>query len=81
MKSTKIKSEIMLRIRDKRLLDKLQEMYDGTKYESVNEFLNAVLKTAAFKDTKEDEIILLLENVDDKTNAIFEGLQHGSFKR
>ena len=56
-------------------------MYDGTKYDSVNDFLNAVLKTAAFKDTKEDEIILLLENVDDKTNAIYEGLQHGSFKR
>ena len=47
----------------------------------MNEFLNAVLKTAAFKDTKEDEIISLLENVDDKTNAIFEGLQHGNFKR
>lgn len=81
MKTKTIKSENMLRIRDKRLLDKLQEMYDNAKYESVNEFLNAILSAAAFKDTKEDEIFCLLENVSDKTNAIYEGLKNGNFKR
>ena len=45
----KIKSETMLRIRDKTLLDKLQEMYDLSNCKSVNDLFNKLLHTIAFK--------------------------------
>ena len=45
MKSEIIKPIITLRLKDVRLQEKLQDMYDMTKVESVNEFLNAVLKS------------------------------------
>lgn len=48
MKSEIIKLTITLRLKDVRLQEKLQKMYDMTTFESVNEFLNAVLKSYAF---------------------------------
>ena len=45
----KIKSETMLRIRDKTLIDKLQEMYDLSNCKSINDFFNKLLHAIAFK--------------------------------
>ena len=72
MKSDTIKPINTLRLKDVRLLEKLQEMYDMTKFESVNEFLNAVLKPYAFKENRDDQIIELLDQIEDTTTAIWE---------
>ena len=71
----KIKSEYTLRIRDKRLLDRLQEMLDDSKFTSYNTFLNHLLSQVAFKELKEDEIIEKLEDIYDKVNAINERMK------
>ena len=68
----KIKSETMLRIRDKTLIDKLQDMYDLSNCKSVNEFLNKLLHSIAFKKDLQEEIISQLDDIEDKTNAILE---------
>ena len=47
MRDSKIKCQNMLRLREKRLVDKLQEIYEKSQYGSINEFLNACLKTIA----------------------------------
>ena len=72
MKTDTIKPTITLRLKDVRLQEKLQEMYDMTKFESVNEFLNAVLKSYAFKENRDDQIIELLDQIEDTTTAIWE---------
>lgn len=72
MKSEIIKPIITLRLKDVRLQEKLQEMYDMTKFESVNEFLNAVLKSYAFKENRDDQIMELLDHIEDTTTAIWE---------
>ena len=72
MKSDTIKPVNTLRLKDIRLQEKLQEMYDMTKFESVNEFLNAVLKSYAFKDNRDDQIMELLDQIEDTTTAIWE---------
>lgn len=72
MKSETIKPTITLRLKDVRLQEKLQEMYDMTTFESVNEFLNAVLKSYAFKENRDDQIIELLDQIEDTTTAIWE---------
>ena len=72
MKSDKIKPVNTLRLKDVRLLEKLQEIYDMTKFESVNEFLNAVLKSYAFKENRDDQIMELLDQIEDTTSAIWE---------
>lgn len=72
MKTDTIKPTITLRLKDVRLQEKLQEMYDMTKFESVNEFLNAVLKSYAFKENRDDQIMDLLDQIEDTTTAIWE---------
>lgn len=72
MKSEIIKPTITLRLKDVRLQEKLQKMYDMTTFESVNEFLNAVLKSYAFKDNRDDQIMELLDQIEDTTTAIWE---------
>lgn len=72
MKSEIIKPTITLRLKDVRLQEKLQEMYDMTTFESVNEFLNAVLKSYAFKENRDDQIMELLDQIEDTTTAIWE---------
>lgn len=72
LRTDTIKSEIMLRIKQKSLIDKLQDLYDNSKCKSVNEFLNTILKVYAFKSDKQDEIIEKLETIEDTTNAIYE---------
>ena len=72
MNSEIIKPTITLRLKDVRLQQKLQEMYDMTTFESVNEFLNAVLKSYAFKENRDDQIIELLDQIEDTTTAIWE---------
>ena len=72
MKLDTIKPVNTLRLKDVRLLEKLQEMYDMTKFESVNEFLNAVLKSYAFKENRDDQIMELLDQIEDTTTAIWE---------
>lgn len=72
MKSETIKPIITLRLKDVKLQGKLQEMYDMTKFESVNEFLNAVLKSYAFKEKRDDQIMELLDHIEDTTTAIWE---------
>ena len=67
-----LNNEIMLRIRDKNLLDKLQEMFNESKFTSYNAFLNNLLRQVVFRKNKEDEIIDKLDNIEDKTNAIYE---------
>lgn len=64
--------ETMLRIRDKNLLDKLQEMFNESNFTSYNAFLNYLLKQVVFGENREDEIIEKLETLEDKTNAIYE---------
>ncbi len=72
MTTDKIKNEIMLRIRDLKLLERLQEMYDNSRYKSVNEFLNAILRQVACKEAKEDEMLEKLDSIEDRTNAIYD---------
>ena len=72
MKSDTIKPVNTLRLKDVRLQEKLQEMYDMTKFESVNEFLNAVLKSYAFKENRDNQILDLLDQIEDTTTAIWE---------
>ena len=72
MKSDTIKPVNTLRLKDIRLQEKLQEMYDMTKFESVNEFLNAVLKSYAFKENRDNQILDLLDQIEDTTTAIWE---------
>lgn len=69
MKSKGFGSQIMVRVRDVKLLDRLNELYLESKFESVNEFMNVLLAKVAFKEMKEDEILKVLENVEDKVNA------------
>ena len=72
MKSDTIKPINTLRLKDVRLQEKLHEMYDMTKFESVNEFLNAVLKSYAFKENRDNQILDLLDQIEDTTTAIWE---------
>lgn len=72
MKSEIIKPTITLRLKDVRLQQKLQEMYDMTTFESVNEFLNAVLKSYTFKENRDDQIMELLDQIEDTASAIWE---------
>ena len=67
-----IKSETMLRIRDKALIDKLQDMYDLSNCKSANDFFNKLLHAIAFKKDMQEEIIEQLDDIEDKTNAILE---------
>ena len=67
-----LNNETMLRIRDKNLLDKLQKMFNASNFTSYNAFLNYLLKQVVFRENKEDEIIDKLDNIEDKTNAIYE---------
>lgn len=72
MKTDTIKPTITLRLKDTRIQEKLQEMYDMTTFESVNEFLNSVLKSYAFKENRDDQIMDLLDQIEDTTTAIWE---------
>ena len=67
-----LNNETMLRIRDKNLLDKLQEMFNESKFTSYNAFLNNLLRQVVFREIKEDEIKDKLDYTEDKTNAIYE---------
>ena len=67
-----LNNETMLRIRDKNLLEKLQGMFNESKFTSYNAFLNNLLRQVVFRENKEDEIINKLDNIEDKTNAIYE---------
>ena len=78
MKTDTIKPTITLRLKDVRLQEKLQEMYDMTKFESVNEFLNAVLKSYAFKENRDNQILDLLDQIEDTTTAIWEKVKDGN---
>ena len=71
-----LNNETMLRIRDKNLLDKLQKMFNESKFTSYNAFLNYLLKQVVFRENKEDEIIEKLEALEDTTNAIFEKVKN-----
>lgn len=72
----KLNNEIMLRIRNVETLDKLQEMYQKTKFRSMNEFLNYLLKEAVFRPINGEEIKKYLESVDTFTQAIWDKVQH-----
>ena len=71
MKNKFIKNEIMLRIRNVNLMYKLQEMYDLSHYKSVNEFLNALLESVAFKELNDEEILSIVDNIVSCDNAIW----------
>lgn len=62
----------MVRIRDKKLLDKIAELYAPSHCTTRNEFFNLILKNYAFKEDKQEEILEQLKALEDKTNAIFE---------
>ncbi len=81
MRTDTIKNEIMLRIKQKSLIDKLQDLYDNSKCKSVNEFLNTILKVYAYKLDKQDEILDKLETIEDTTNAIYEKVKKWQKKR
>lgn len=65
-------SENMVRIRDKKLLDKIAELYALSRCTTRNEFFNLILKNYAFKEDKQEEILEQLDALEDKTNAILE---------
>lgn len=75
MRDSKIKCQNMLRLREKCLVEKLQEIYENGQYRSINEFLNARLKQVAFKEMKEDEILSRLDKMEDVLNAIYERMK------
>ena len=75
MRDSKIKCQNMLRLREKRLVDKLQEIYENSQYWSINEFLNACLKQFADKESKEDEILEGIEEIKDVVNVIYESVK------
>ena len=75
MKSDKIKCENMLRIHDLKLVDKLQEIYQKSRYRSINEFLNACLNQLAERENKEDEILEGIDEIKDVVNAIYESVK------
>lgn len=72
MKNKQISNVITLRIRNVDLFDKLQFDFNGSKFDSFNEYLNYLLGEIAFKKNNEFEIIERLESVEDKVNAIYE---------
>ena len=75
MKSDKIKCENMLRIHDLKRLDKLQEIYQKSRYRSIKECLNACLKQFGDKESQEDEILEGIDEIKDVVNAIYESVK------
>ena len=71
-----IKNENMLRIRDKKLLERLQEMFTLSNAKSTNEFFNSLLKNIAFKELKLDEILERIENMETTILAIWEKVRY-----
>ena len=69
-----MRSEIMLRIRNAEVLDKLQEMYNKTKFKSINEFLNYLLEESVFGSSTK-EINNSLNNIKSYVMAIWEKVQ------
>lgn len=69
-----MRSEIMLRIRNAEVLDKLQEMYNKTKFKSINEFLNYLLEESVFGSSTK-EINNSLNNIKSYVMAIWEKIQ------
>ena len=76
MHTKTIKSENMLRITDENLRSKLQEKFQLSPCTSVNSYFISILKNFAFNDTREDEILEKLENIEDTTNAIYEKVKN-----
>lgn len=72
MKTDIIKPEIMLRIRDKNLLERLQDQYDLSSCTSVNEFLNTILHSFVFRENLDEIMLDKLDEIQDKTNATYE---------
>ena len=64
----------MLRIRNAEVLDKLQEMYNKTKFKSINEFLNYLLEESVFGSSTK-EINNSLNNIKSYVMAIWEKVQ------
>jgi len=69
-------NEIMLRIRNIDVLDRLQEMYQKTKFKSINEFLNYLLKEAAFRSINTKEINNSLDTIETFTKGIRDKVQN-----
>lgn len=76
MNNNIIKNENMLRIRDKKLLERLQEMFNLSNAKSANEFFNSLLKNIAFKKLKLDEILERIENMENNILAIWEKVRY-----
>jgi hypothetical protein len=72
LKTDIIKPEIMLRIRDKNLLERLQDQYDLSSCTSVNEFLNTILHSFVFRENLDEIMLDKLDEIQDKTNATYE---------
>jgi len=66
----------MLRIRNIDVLDRLQEMYQKTKFKSINEFLNYLLKEAAFRSINTKEINNSLDTIETFTKGIRDKVQN-----
>jgi len=71
MKSGEMKWEVLVRIRDTRLLKRLNEIYSKGGYSSYNKFLVSLIEQSAFKEDRQDKILEVLEEVEDKTSAIY----------
>ena len=72
----KMKNEIMLRIRNAEVFDRLQEMYQKTKFRSINEFLNYLLEEAAFRSINTEEINNSLDTIETFTKGIWDKVQN-----
>lgn len=74
----KLTSQNMIRIYDKVLVDKLQEMFIMSNCDSVNEFFNMILKQVAFRENKIDVILEKVEDIEDKVNTTYLLVKDGS---
>ena len=66
----------MLRIRNTEVFDRLQEMYQKTKFKSINEFLNHLLEEAAFRSINTEEINNSLDTIETFTKGIWDKVQN-----
>ena len=73
-----MKWEVLVRIRDARLLKRLNEIYSKGGYSSYNKFIVSLIEQPAFKEDRQDKILEVLEEVKDKTSAIYSMVKHNN---
>lgn len=68
----KINNEFTLRIKNKDVLDRLQEMFEKSKFRYATDFMNYLLEEAAFRTANTEETLDTLNKHDEYLKAIWE---------